>query len=60
MDLGPHAAYIWISYAATALVVGGLIAWLFADGHRQRAALKGLDARGIKRRSAQISKERAP
>jgi heme exporter protein D len=60
MDLEPHAAFIWISYAATALVVSGLIAWLFADGRRQRAALKELDARGVKRRSAQGSSERAP
>jgi heme exporter protein D len=52
MDLGPHAAFIWISYAATALVVGGLIAWLAADGRRQRAALADLEARGVRRRSS--------
>lgn len=51
MDLGPHAAFIWISYAATALVVSGLIAWLFADGRRQRAALADLETRGVRRRS---------
>jgi heme exporter protein D len=51
MDLGPHAAFIWISYAATALVVSGLIAWLFADGRRQQAALDDLEARGVRRRS---------
>ena len=51
MDLGPHAAFIWISYAATTLVVIGLITWLFADGRRQRAELQDLEARGIRRRS---------
>jgi heme exporter protein D len=52
MDLGPHAAFIWISYAVTALVVGGLIAWLAADGRRQRAALASLESRGVRRRSS--------
>ena len=27
MDLGPHAAFIWASYAIFVLIVGGLIAW---------------------------------
>lgn len=49
MDLGPHAAFIWISYAATALVVGALIAWLISDGRRQRATLEDLEARGVRR-----------
>lgn len=52
MDLGPHAAFIWASYAAVTLVIGGLILWLLADGRRQQAALQDLEKRGIKRRSA--------
>lgn len=52
MDLGPHAAFIWMSYAAVAVVVGGLIAWLVADGRRQQAALKALEDRGVRRRSS--------
>jgi len=52
MDLGPHAAFIWISYAAVAAVVAGLISWLVADGRKQAANLAALDKRGIKRRSA--------
>ena len=52
MGLGQHAAFIVISYAATALVVGALIAWLVADGRRQRAALAELEARGVRRRSS--------
>jgi len=52
MDLGTHAAFIWISYAVVSTVVAGLIVWLFADGRRQSAALKDLEARGIRRRSS--------
>ncbi|MGL4395893.1 MAG: heme exporter protein CcmD [Hyphomicrobium sp.] len=52
MDLGPHAAFIWLCYAAVALVTGSLLAWLIADGRRQRRALAELEARGVTRRSA--------
>lgn len=51
MDLGPHAAFIWISYAATAIVIAALIAWLMADGRRQRAAIEALESRGVRRRA---------
>ena len=51
MDLGPHAAYIWVSYAVVALVLAGLVAWLVADGRHQQRLLDELDARGVKRRS---------
>jgi heme exporter protein D len=60
MDLGTHASFIWAAYAVTALVVAALFFWLLFDGHRQRVALKDLDARGVKRRSAKSSNERAP
>jgi heme exporter protein D len=52
MDLGPHAAFIWTSYAAVVVVVGALIAWLIHDGHRQRQRLRQLELRGSRRRSA--------
>lgn len=51
MDLGPHAVFIWTAYAATALVIAALMAWLYADGIRQQSALDDFEARGIKRRS---------
>jgi heme exporter protein D len=51
-DFGPHAAFIWWSYGIVALVIGGLIAWLRADGRRIQAQLDALEARGIRRRSA--------
>lgn len=53
MDLGPHAAFIWASYAAVTLAVAALLAWLAFDGRRQRSALADLEARGVRRRSAQ-------
>lgn len=52
-DLGPHAVFIWASYAAVALVIGALIVWLLADGARYRRQLQDLEARGVRRRSAQ-------
>jgi len=52
MDLGPHAAFIWASYAVVALVIALLIAWLIADGRQQQRRLEQLEARGVRRRSA--------
>lgn len=52
MDLGPHAAFIWISYAAVAVMIAALVACLVADGRRQAAALDKLERGGIKRRSS--------
>jgi heme exporter protein D len=52
MDLGPHAAFIWMSYAAVSITVIGLVLWLVADGARQRADLSALERQGIKRRSS--------
>jgi heme exporter protein D len=51
MDLGPHAAFIWASYAATVAVLGGLVAWLVLDGRRQQRLIDELEARGVRRRS---------
>lgn len=52
MDLGPHAAFIWASYAMVALVLALLVAWLIADGKQQQRRLDELEARGVRRRSA--------
>lgn len=52
MDLGPHAAFIWTSYAAVAIVIAALVGWLIADGRRQQAALRDLEQRGVRRRSS--------
>jgi heme exporter protein D len=52
MDLGPHAAFILISYAAVTVTVIGLIMWLIADGWKQRSDLEALERQGAKRRSS--------
>jgi heme exporter protein D len=59
MDLGPHAAFIWLSYLAVVLAVGGLIAWLFTDGRRHEQHLAELEARGVRRRSSSAGNENA-
>lgn len=57
MDLGPNAVFIWSSYGIVAIVLGGLIAWLVADGIRQQHKLDELEARGTRRRSAQVGRD---
>jgi heme exporter protein D len=52
MDLGPHAAFIWLAYAAVFVTVTGVILWLIADGHRQKADLEALEREGVSRRSS--------
>ena len=59
MSLGPHAAFIWLSYLAVALAIGGLIAWLVLDGRRHARRLTELEARGVRRRSADTGGDRA-
>jgi heme exporter protein D len=51
MDLGPHAWFIWLSYAAVVLVIAGLIAWLVIEGRSRAARLEELEARSGRRRS---------
>lgn len=55
MDLGPHAAFIVMAYAATGLILAGLIASAALDHRAQRRALARLEARGARRRSARPS-----
>lgn len=52
-DLGPHAGFIWVSYAAAALLIGGLIFWALAGEREQRRRLADLERRGLRRRSSQ-------
>ena len=52
MNLGPHAVFIWLSYAIVGVVVAALIGWLLHDGQRWQRRLAELDAAGVRRRSA--------
>lgn len=51
MDLGPHANFILLAYAAAAFVLAGLVIWVVADHRAQRRAIESLEAKGIGRRS---------
>ena len=57
MSLGPHAAFIWLSYLTVAAGIAGLLAWLFLDGRRHERRLADLEARGVRRRSASVDGE---
>jgi heme exporter protein D len=56
MDLGPHAGFIEIAYAVTAIIVVSLIAWVVLDYRAQRRHLDGLEASGVRRRSDRASR----
>jgi heme exporter protein D len=49
MDLGPHAFFIIAAYAATALIIGGLILRAVIDHRAQVRALAELEGRGVRR-----------
>jgi heme exporter protein D len=51
MNLGPHAAFIIVSYILTAVVVIAMIGWVILDHAAQRRVLRDLEARGITRRA---------
>ena len=57
-DLGPHAGFIWLSYAAAALCILGLVLWVWTDERTQRSRLADLERRGLRRRSAQSSQDK--
>lgn len=50
MDLGPHAAFIWLSYGAVWSIVAGLALYLLFDGRRVSRRLEALEARDAQRR----------
>jgi heme exporter protein D len=54
-----HFPFIVGSYAAAAIVIGGLVAWVMLDYRAQRRALADLKERGMVRRSASVRPERA-
>lgn len=47
-----HAAYVAAAYLASVIGIVGLVAWILYDQAAQKRALKELEARGIRRRSA--------
>jgi heme exporter protein D len=55
MNLGPHASFIIVAYAAAALVMLGLIVWVEVDNRMQRRKLADLAAQGLTRRSGKAA-----
>lgn len=53
MDLGPHATFIVLSYAAAIIVLAILILWIVMDHRALKRTLSALEAQGITRRSEQ-------
>jgi heme exporter protein D len=60
IDLGPHAAFIWASYAIYGVVLTALVGWLIWDGARLQSRLADLEARGVSRRSRAASAKETP
>ena len=54
-----HIGFIVAAYAAAAVVVAGLIAWVLIDYRALRRTLADLDRRGITRRTAPARPEPA-
>jgi heme exporter protein D len=54
MDLGPHAFFIVAAYAATAVIVSGLVLRAVLDHRAQLRALAEMEGRGMRRRSSNI------
>ncbi|WP_246164054.1 heme exporter protein CcmD [Blastochloris sulfoviridis] len=53
IDLGPHALFIQLAWAAAGLVTLGLIAWVMIDYRSQRRQLAALEqAANARRRPA--------
>ena len=50
MDLGPHAIFIWLCYAAVAVVVATMIVGLWLDGRRHARELALLESKGLGRK----------
>lgn len=52
MTLGPHAAFIVLSYAAALVVLAALACWIALDHRALKRTLAALERQGVTRRSA--------
>ncbi len=50
LEFGPYGAFIYGSYAVTALVLLALVVWLVADERQLRKTLKRFETEGLTRR----------
>lgn len=51
MDLGPHAAFILLSYTAAIVILAVLVGWICLDHRALKRALAALEKQGVTRRS---------
>ena len=51
MNLGPHAAFIVMSYAAAFAIVAALVLWVALDRRHLRRTMEELEGQGVTRRS---------
>ena len=49
--MSAHALYVTAAYLVSALVLAGLVGWIFADQRARLRELADLDAAGTRRRS---------
>jgi len=47
-----HPWFVAAAYGISAIVIAGLILWIVLDGRAQRRDIAGLEASGVRRRSA--------
>lgn len=55
MDLGAHAVFIWLCYAAAALIIAGTILWLWLDGLRLGREIDLIEAQAARRHTTRQS-----
>lgn len=51
MDLGTHATFIVVAYAAATGIVAALILWVLIDRRRLAQAMAELETQGVTRRA---------
>jgi heme exporter protein D len=47
-----HPWFVATAYGISAVVIAGLIVWILLDGRARRRDIAGLEASGVRRRSA--------
>ena len=52
-----HPWFVATAYGISAIVIAGLIVWILLDGRAQRRDIAGLEASGVRRRSARDKSE---
>lgn len=54
-----HFAFVAMAYGASAIALGGLVAWILLDQRARKAEMAELEASGVRRRSEARREETA-